>query len=291
MNGRPSRPSTNFTLSLRLIPNRAWLSLGPGWAALAGVLASGAFQFEADFILKAGLLWLLADPLLGTVWYLLADWGLWQRLTQTQPDETTPLRVLLPYTLKHSPGYSWSIFWTNLSALQSGEGFTFVITLLLALILGGLLGGPVAVYAVISICLAFIAGKHDGPGSRLLQSMATLLFPFWAGATLSSRPTPAILLLGLVYWIVYFGILQWSAGRTSGHRLVIGGQIVAALLLFGLIKPLAATGVALAAIFSLLLYRQRSEYAPDFLIRYDDQLSPLLLAGLFVAALSMGGIL
>ena len=260
--------------------------LGPGWAVLAGALASGGFRFEAEVLFKVGLLWLLADPILGTVWHLLTDCGLWRQLTQTRPPEAKPLRPLFPYVAKDSAGYRLLVFTAHLRALENGQGYTLLIALFLAVLLTIILGQPVVLFTLTSILVAFGLGDRV-QGRGLLQSLATFLFPYLTALRVMDALSPEALVLGWVYWVVQLGLLRLLAGKMGGGWLVIGGQGVAAGLLFGLKMPLAATVLTLSTLFSLLLRLQAKAQntRPEL---YAVHLKPYLLVGLFVVAVSLG---
>ena len=280
---------TGHTLSLRLIPNRVWLALGPGWAALAGVLASGQFRFEADILFEVALLWLLADPILGTIWHLLADRDLWGRLARAELLPGARVRRWLPYTARGSASYQASVLLANLSALPGGEGYTLLITALLAFTIGLVLGAPFVLYAVISVTLAGITQGHivQGELRRLLQSVALFLLPFGAGLQAMKNFPLYALLFGGTYWVIYIGVSHLLAGRERGARLVVLGQGVAALLLFSLGKPLVATPLALATVFALLLRQQAQVQAVAAApVWYAQRLRPFLWLGLFTAAIA-----
>lgn len=281
--------SVNCTLTLRFIPHRSWLALGPGWAALAGVLASGGFHFEAEVLLKAGLLWLLADPILGTIWHLVAEQGIWRRLGQAPPSGASPLKLRLPYVVKDSAGYKLSIFWTNLRTSENGQGYTLLITLFLALLISAILGGLIVSFVIVSVLLAFVIGLTGyGEGQQFWQSLATFLLPYLAGLIVMGQLPLQAVALGYVYWVIYLSTLRLRAGKSRGAWLVIIGQGVAAGLFFSLTLPLAATVLTLAVMFSLLLWVQAKMQSTQPEIWYAEHVKPYLLVGLFAAAVSLG---
>ncbi|MCS7260909.1 MAG: hypothetical protein NZ765_09035, partial [Anaerolineae bacterium] len=73
------------TFQLRVRLRAPLWQLGAGWAALGGVMASGSLSGnDATLLARVGtvlLVWLLADPVLGTLWELgTAPHGVWTRL-------------------------------------------------------------------------------------------------------------------------------------------------------------------------------------------------------------------
>jgi len=55
---------------LQLHAVRPLWSVGPGWAAVGGALASGGVALSPEKLLALVLVWLLADPGVGVVWEL-----------------------------------------------------------------------------------------------------------------------------------------------------------------------------------------------------------------------------
>jgi len=280
--------TTNYILTLRFIPNRTWLALGPGWAVLAGGLAANGLALATDLLLKLGLLWLLADPLLGTVWELLTQRAVWLRLKRPQPPPAVHLKPVLPYLSKDSAGYRLLVFWTHVSTLPNGEGYSLFIAVLLALFMASLLGWVVVLYALISLFLAILIREREG--GFFWRSMALFLLPYLMGLFVMNRIGLYAILFGGAYWCVYFGLLWLGTGQMKGARLVIMGQAVTALLLFSLSAPLMATPVALAAIFSILLRSQaQTACDPDRAAAwYVKYLTPFLWLGLFISAIAVG---
>ncbi|MFQ5575707.1 MAG: hypothetical protein ACE5G8_01830 [Anaerolineae bacterium] len=286
----------NHTLIIRIIPRRLWLALGPGWAVLGGVLASGGLRFEANFwalngalLVKAALLWLLADPVLGTLWHLMVERGAWRRLYRGMYLERPGVKPLFPYTTRYSMGYRLSALAAALRAHNDGLWQTFLLLAVMALVLAALLGRPVMLYAGVSILLAVWAGRPQrvpaSAGPQFWQSVATFLLPYLAALNLAGGVPRAGLLVGVCYWVVYLGSLRLAAGRNSGARPVIVGQAVAAGLLFALVEPVAATAVSLAAVFGLMRYLQAG---PNRAVGWADSIHPFLLSGLLIAAFLLG---
>lgn len=276
------------------MPGRSWLVLGPGWAALAGALAAGEFRFETDSLLKLGLIWLLVDPILGTIWHLVADKMLWRRLWQPFLPPGVSLKPSLPYTVKGSPAYKFLVFRARLQTDTTGEGYTLFIAIGLSLFIAAILGLPVILYAIISIFLAFLVGEKifiAGSRGHFLCAAATFLLPYLVGVFIIAKMIPLYaLLLGIVYLEVYFGLLQLNAGKMQGERLVVAGPGAMAMLLFGLMKPLPAMIVALGALFSLLLRFEAQKQDVQAATWYGQQLRLFLWSGLLISAWAIGDI-
>ncbi len=306
----------SHTITLKLIPRKNWFVPGPGWAALGGFLASGILRFEADFfalnapwLLKFGLLWLLVDPVLGTLWRLVVEQGVWRNLIHPLVANTLTVKPALPYTATDSAAYRLSSLMALLRQQEGGQWQTSLLLPLVALGLAMALGWQVVLYTALALLTIFWLGSKTPAEIPLAkpfwQSVGGFLLPYVIGLNLTGGLERGALLLGLGYWTALFGILLLAAGRSSAAKVVIIGQASIALLLFALIKPIAAASAGLAAGFSFLLWlnakqaqTQTSANVPPATPPLPHsptphparQLSPILLLSFLIAALSLGGV-
>jgi hypothetical protein len=261
-------------IQLRLYPIRPLWSLGPGWAAVSGALAVGSLVFSSEILLKLLLVWLLADPVLGTLWDLSVgdassseQKGICRRLLTARLPATVPFLRFLPYTQPGSPGRRFAqrlsrlrLWWQATFRPEAGREFTaLVIALGLALLLGAFLGRNALVLVLFSIALSWLAAlsqKRDvardsmpqGTSRRDIETLWYALgefsIPWLIGAGVIGRPSLAVIALGVCYTITYFGLIQY--GRK--FRLIGSSQAITALLLAGLRHPLASGAVAIVLI-------------------------------------------
>ncbi|RME47254.1 MAG: hypothetical protein D6796_07895 [Caldilineae bacterium] len=262
---------------------------------LAGGLAAGALRPESNFwlqnraaLLLLAMLWLLFDPLLGTVWHFLLDRQLARRLTDAARRPKGAVRPLLPYTAKGSAGYRLS---AAAAALREHDG-EWQTLLLLTLIAGGVAFwlGPVAgVCALLSLGLAIWVAGRPAPHSasaHLWHSVSLLLLPYAATLGVLGNVTGNALLPALGYGVVHWGNLQRAAGEPGGERAIMLGQGAMAAYLFAAVHPLAALVVSLGGVFTLLANRQPAGEPPA---DKAQRIQPFLLAGLLAAAMAVGG--
>lgn len=291
----------NHTLSIQLTPRRNWTALGPGWAVLASFLVAGALRFEPDFwvlnapqMVKLLLLWLLADPVLGTIWQMTVERGFWYKFQQTWRSFRAGKLPLLPYTQPRTAAYRASVRLATWQSLSDYGSQTVTVLLLVALGLGAVLGRAATGYVVASLLLAGWLGQQrppfTGPGRVFWVSVATFLLPYTAGLAVFGAALQAPALLGGCYWLVYLGILRLSVGEKWGEPPVILGQAVAAILLLALFKPVAAVIVALSTVFTLLLRLQIQSETPEQKQNLAAAVTPFALIGLLVATVMAGGI-
>ncbi len=258
-------------IQLRLYPIRRFWSLGSGWAAIGGSLAVAGFVLSPQFLLYLFLVWLLADPILGTMWDLgaghtsrLGHRGIWRRLLSPRlPDVAPPVR-LLPYTQPGSPGYRLEqhlgrlrLWWHDTFWPAAGREFaTLIAALGLALLLGTFLGRDVLVLVLLSIALSWLAVLAQGKGRptdvaqsvtgyegrvALWHALGEFCIPWLIGTVVMGGPSWAVVVLGVCYSIAYFGLIRF----THGFRLIGISQATAALLLAGLRHPLAAAATVI----------------------------------------------
>ena len=257
----------------RLHPIRPLWTVGPGWAAVGGALASGGLALTPQTLLTLALVWLLADPVLGVVWdlgvgdtSLVGKGGIWRRLFSPHlPDVAPPLRFL-PYTQPNSPGRRLAarlsrlrLWWHATFWPEAGAEFAALVAALgLALLLGVILGRSalalVLFYIVLS-WLAVLSEKGYTPFHSSLQqpksivtlwrALADFGIPWLLGALVLGKPGWVVLALGICYSITYFGLIRQATQPTSDFRLIGASQATAAWLLIGLRHPLAAGATAI----------------------------------------------
>jgi hypothetical protein len=283
------------TIQLQLRRRRPWLSLGPGWAALAGALASGGFDLEVGQLVSLVLLWLLVDPLLGTVWHLAFQAGPWRDPDPAALPEATSIHLgLVPYATPGALGFRLARWWGRLRAWdrlghENGphQAFvTFVGGTILALILGVLLKPIFGLLILLSLGLAALAGRGEpwtnSHGQPFWQAIGNVTIPWLMGMFLFDSFTLFATLLAVCYTLVYWGGLRLSGGQLLGERTLIAGQAAAALLLIGLRAPLNAAVLVLMILIQLVLRTQAGPSGGQ--AWYLRGIQPGLVIGLLAAA-------
>lgn len=284
-------------LRLTFTPANSWLSLGPGWAALAGVLSAGVFEFSLAAGLQFLALWLLVDPLLGTLWALAARQQLWPAPSQAVLPAAGP-GFYLPYARPDSLAGRWLVWlrryarwWQEQYWPAQGDGCTtFILGAGLALLISFALGLTLFQLTLLAIGLTVLAGHMpsalSAPEGGRLQSVVQLLLPWVMGAALWSNLTMPSLLLALCYWISYLGGLRMLGRHHRAEWLFWLGQVAALLLLLALrqLPGGALLGVLLAAQH---LVHAKFNSPADFL----PKVQPYLVGSILVAGWSLGNFL
>ncbi len=290
---RPLGHTLNFSLSF----SRSWLSLGPGWAALAGALSTGYADFDGLFLLRLLSLWLLADPILGTLWDLSVRQGLWRRMSQAQLPPPPVHGFYLPYAQPGSMAGRFVLQWRRYQSWwqttywpEFGDRvISFGLALILALLIGFFLNPTIFGLTLLAIGLTLLAGQSPpdlaaAEGGRL-QSVGQLLLPWLMGLFLGATLTLPGLALAVCYWGTYLGGLRMLGHHHRAQILFFLGQIGAMLLLLAL--RLLPGAVILSAMFvSQQLIKTKFSHPADFL----QKAQLYLVIGLLAAGLSLGSL-
>ncbi len=259
------------SIQVRLFLIRPIWRIGPGWAAVGGVLASSAVPSAPEHLLTLLLVWFIADPLLGTVWDVgvggssaPAHRGLWRRLiTDQRPGHGSAL-VIFPYTQPDSRGQQlaerlgrFRCWWRESFWPEAGREFvTVALALGAAFLLGAVVGPTVLVLIVFSVALSWLAAfSQDEASSDSASSPARASNATWrglaefgiawlVGSVALGQASPLVIVVGVCYTATYLGLMRqpdrfWLAGA---------GQFAVTCLLIGLRHPLAAAVTAITLV-------------------------------------------
>ncbi|MCL4299242.1 MAG: hypothetical protein KJ077_26140 [Anaerolineae bacterium] len=292
------QPPFGSSFKLILAPARSWLSLGPGWAGLAGVLASGIIPLNLAGLIQLLSLWLLVDPILGALWELVGVQGLWRTMLPGHLPSPPRHGFYLPYA---QPGSiagrlvvgirRYGRWWQEQFWPEQGSHFAAVVLGAgLALLMSLAFGSTLFWLTLLALGLIVLAGQTQtdlaaAEGGRL-QSVVQLLLPWVMGASLWSTLTPLSLALAVCYWVAYLGGLRMLGGHHRAELLFTLGQIAAIILLLGLrLLPGAAVLTALFVTQQIIKtkFNQPAEFLP--------KLQPYLVLSLLVGGWSLGSLL
>lgn len=282
------------TLKFSLSLSGSWLSLGPGWAAIGGALSVGVVEMNLDTILRLISLWILVDPILGTLWDLVVAQGVWRQVTQAQLPPTPAQGFNLPYAQAGSAAGQfvllfrcYRLWWVDSYWPAFGNNVTtFAVGLVLALVIGLVLSPTIFWLVVLAVSLTLLAGLRPPDLSLIdggrLQSIVQFLVPWLMGAFVWSYLSPLSVMLAICYWVVYLGGLRMLGHHHRAEHLFFLGQIGAIFLLLAL-RLLPGAAILSILFAAQLLIRTKFGRPPDFLQRTQ----PYLLFGLLVAGLSL----
>lgn len=296
------------SIQVRFFVIRPMWRIGPGWAAVGGVLASGALPSAPEHLLTLLLVWFIADPVLGTVWDVgvggsspPAHRGVWRRLfTDQRPDRGSAL-VVFPYTQPDSLGQQlaehlgrFRCWWRESFWPEAGHEFiTVALGLGLALLLSAVVGPAVLVLVIFSVALSWLAAfSQDEALSHCPSSPAVAGNPTWRGlaefgiawligSVVLGQPSPLVIALGVCYTAIYLGLMR----RPDRFWLAGAGQFAITCLLVGLRHPLAAAVTAIILVPQWGL--RASAGSPGASGPYLRAVQPFILVSMVVATLAI----
>lgn len=276
-------PASGGLIRLQARLTNPILWLGPAWAALCGVVASGGFDWQGEDFVRLSLLLLLADGGWGTLWAALGatNWAtplrLWRNWRFGEPVSA------LPYTLPDSPGdrasrwlgqlRAWlrDILWPACGPALSAIAVALPVTALLAALLGP---------ELLLLSLAALAVMQLGLVWRGCNAAVAVMLPWLAGHIAFGSLASGSAGLALAF------TLAWGANRRAGapwaRALGASAQFLALALLVALRQPLAAGGLALLIVpqLALLPWLRRGQSAAW----YARHARPWLMAAMLLAA-------
>jgi hypothetical protein len=282
---------------LTLAPVRSWLSLGPGWAVLAGAWSTGAIEIRSTALLQLLAVWVLADSLLGMLWESAVQQGGWRHLIPDQLPAAPRQGFYLPYAQPGSVAGRWVVsvrryglwwreyFWpeqmNQLIACGLGAG--------LALLIGFSFGSTLFWLTMLALALIVLAGLTQIDLSAIeggrLQSIVQFLLPWVMGAMLRSTLTPLSLILAVCYWVTYLGGLRMLGGHHRADILFWLGQIAAIVLLLAL-HHLPGAAILTVLFVAQQLIKTKFNQPSVFLAKAQ----PYLVLSLLVAGWSLGSL-
>jgi hypothetical protein len=173
--------------NLTVSPARSWVSLGPGWAVLAGVLSTGPSELKFSSLTQLFMLWLLVDPIMGGLWQLSVEQGVWRRMVAATLPPPTRQGFYLPYAQPNSAAGQW-VVWVRRYSRWWRENFwpeqgqhllAFGLGTGLALLISRSLGSTLFWLTMLALALIILAGQSSvdltaAEGGRL-QSIVQLL--------------------------------------------------------------------------------------------------------------------
>ncbi len=260
-----------------------------GWVFVAALLAAGALEgWDALDWPRLVLLWLLVDPLWGTLWRMA---GGRNHLLPLRTAATTEAAVRLPYLQPNSPA-------AQLLGLDESHSFPYVMrvaapALAVALVVAAVLGVP-ALVGTLAVALVAVAGWIVRRTLMLpplfLHAVALVALPWLLtllemGAGPASEGWPAALAVGALWTLHGWGearIATWGFDRLS-LALLAAAEVGLALLLI-----VNRTPIWVPVLGALLLPVWLRVLQPGGRAQGERGLALWWLAALLVSALALG---
>jgi hypothetical protein len=248
-------------------------------------------------VLQLVSLWLLVDPILGTLWELAVQQGLWRHVTRAQLPPPPRRGFTLPYAQPGSPAghvvllyRRYQLWWAESYWPMFGGGVvTFGVGLGLALLLGLIFNLSVFWVVVLVIGLIVLAGLVSPDLSTVwggrLQSIVQFLLPWLMGVLIWTPLSPLHSILAVCYVVTYLGGLQMLGEHSRAEILFFLGQVTAILLLLGL-RLLPGAALLSVLLATQLLLKTKFSHPRDFL----QKAQPYLILSLLAAGFSLGSL-
>jgi len=238
------------------------LWLGPIWAILCGIIASGNWKWDGAALLKAVLVFFLVDGAWATLWAAAAetDWAtpaaLWGR------SDAAPARTL-PYAQPNTPGdrvmrwFAHTVEWwqEHLRPSIGSAVSTIILCVALSVALSAVLGWPAVALSAAGaavIQLGLVLGRGTGRPLPTLKATLDIGLAWLLAHAVFAPLTVSSALLAAAFAAVYATGLALIEG---GRRATVWNmaQFAVAGLLALMRQPVAALAVFFMVIPQMLL--------------------------------------
>lgn len=290
-----TRPLVGRWIALDVRPTRPLTFLGPSWAALCGVLASGGLAFRGQALLFLVLCLLLCDALLGA-WralWLQSDWR----------DALRRSSTVAPTWLDESQEYSaprWmrgarrfrrrithfrQFIWPIVDSEIVGLLIVGSLALCIAIVLSQANSVPLLLTCVIML-FSLIEGRIGTARGAGLRSIAEIALPWMIAQTAFGSFSWVSLIFALTFTVVYRALLGLATTRNS-HWIAWSNlpQVLVVLLLVGSKTPIGV-GLVLLGLLAQILWQVRY-YADRDGQLYARHVQSYVLVAMLVASFSL----
>jgi len=234
------------------------LWLGPIWAIVCGIIASGGWKWSAASALQVALLFFLVEGAWATLWAAAAETD-WATPAREWGKSNVTVAPALPYAQPNTPGdralrwYSHTVEWwrEHLRPSIGRTASTIILCLALAVALSAVLGWPVmalSAAAVAVVQLGVIIGRGTGRPTPLLKATLEIGLVWLAAHIVFAPLTPVSVLVAIAFATAYAAgltlieggqrVTMWNAAQFAvAALLTLMRQPVAALALFFIVLP------------------------------------------------------
>lgn len=273
--------------------------IGPAWATLCGALASGAFSFSGETLLRILIAIILTDPILGA-WrsaWVNTDWRAPLRVWEPTPTRSW---MLLPYARLNSPAArlsQWissrakfwrSALWPEVGLALSTLLVSGLIALSLALVLDSTpFGRGPFFFTVIALVLgpieAELGTRKSGQWARALLEVGAA---WLIGNAALATPTLDSALVALFIAFAYRGLLSLTSAREFGFAIANISQVVVSALLVARGAILNAGFISIGLV-AQVLWQAAARRVEEFDTAYLPRIQWFLLLAMLAAALGV----
>jgi hypothetical protein len=277
------------------------LWLGPVWALVCGIIASGGWKWSYATALQVALLFFLVEGAWATLWAAAAETDWATPAKQWGKSDIAP--AALPYTQPNTPGdralrwYSHTVEWwrEHLRPSIGRTASTIVLCIALGIALSAVLGWPVmalSAAAAAIVQLGVIIGRGTGQPLPALKATLEIGLVWLAAYVVFAPPAVTSALVAAAFAAAYGAGLTLIEG---GRRATVwnAAQFAVAALLVLMRQPVAALAVFFIVIPQLLLERTvRRGTSPAFNteatgVWFVRSTQAWLMLGMLLAAISI----
>ncbi len=290
-----TRPLVGRWIALDVRPTRPLTFLGPSWAALCGVLASGGLAFRGQSILFLVLCLLLCDALLGA-WralWLQSDWRDALRRSSmvtptwldTSQELSTPRWMRGGQRIRRRITQFRQVIWPIVDSEIVGLLIIGSLALCIAIVLSQANPVPLALTGVIML-FSLIEGRIGTARGAGLRSIAEIALPWMIAQTAFGSFSWLSLVFALVFTLVYRALLGLALTRNSRWMAWSNlPQVLLVLLLIARQTPIGV-GLALLGLLAQILWQVRY-YSDRDGQSYARHVQSYVLVAMLVAGFSL----
>lgn len=238
------------------------LWLGPMWAIVCGMTASGGWKWTSSALLQTVLLFFLVDSAWATLWAAAVETN-WAAPVKAWGKSAVTRGAPLPYTQPNAPGdrlQRWlghTLVWQreHLQPMIGSRVSTILLCAALGAALSAVLGWPAMALSAASLALVqagVIAARGTGRPSPALKALLEIGLAWILSHVLFGHLTVPSTVLALAFTAAYSTGLSLIEG---GRRATVWNlaQVAAVALLVLMRQPVAALAVFFMLIPQLLL--------------------------------------
>ncbi|HEX9076825.1 MAG TPA: hypothetical protein VF932_13660 [Anaerolineae bacterium] len=290
-----TRPLVGRWIALDVRPTRPLTFLGPSWAALCGVLASGGLAFRGQSLLFLVLCLLLCDALLGA-WralWLQSDWRDALRRSSmvtptwldTSQELSTPRWMRGGQRIRRRVTQFRQVIWPIVDSEIVGLLIIGSLALCIAIVLSQANPVPLALTGVIML-FSLIEGRIGTSRGAGLRSIAEIALPWMIAQTAFGSFSLLSLVFALAFTLVYRALLGLAITRNSRWMAWSNlPQVLLVLLLVALHTPIGV-GLVLLGLLAQILWQVRY-YSDRDGQSYARHVQSYVLVAMLVAGFSL----
>jgi hypothetical protein len=287
-----ARPFAGRWIALEVRSARPLTLLGPAWAALCGVIASGGLNWRGQSILFLLLAVLLCDALLGA-WralWLESDWrAAMKRLSASavtwldvSPDTSQSRWGRGRERLARWWAYVRQIVWPTINS----EVVSLLIAGALALCLAVVLGQAAVALTASAMLLAIFESEIGSPRGAGVRALFEIALPWLIGQSVFGFFSWLSLFLIVLFTLVYRALFGLATTRQA--RWIVWSNLAQLTIVLALVAanaPIAA-GVAALGLLAQILWQARYHLDRDG-VAYARRVQSYVMVAMLMTALAV----